>query len=74
MPKLSINLADDFKAGDSISWRVNNPAPADVLSKRALFWLGVILVSGCVLVAITGADQVERGATASANHHVAKPF
>jgi hypothetical protein len=68
MPKLSINLDDDFKACDSISWRAKNSAPADVLSKRALFWLGVILVAGCVLVSITGADQVRRGAIASVTH------
>lgn len=68
MPKLSINLADDFKAGESVSWRANNPAPADILSKRALFWLGVILVSGCALVAITGADKAH-----GADMHVNKP-
>lgn len=68
MPKLSINLAEDFKASDSVSWRANNPAPADILSKRALFWLGVILVSGCALVAITGADKAH-----AAEMHVNKP-
>lgn len=61
MPKLNVNLDRKFRA--PISGRTANAVyysespRVDVLSRRALFWLGVILATGCAMVAMLGADN-----------------
>lgn len=55
MPKLSINLAEDFSIGTGVHY--SESPQVQTLSKNALFWLAVILASGCALVAILGADD-----------------
>lgn len=52
MSKLNINLAEDYGIGAEVHY--SESPQVDVLSRRALVWLFVIVALGCALVAIVG--------------------
>lgn len=59
MTKLNVNLDCEFKARIMNGTRVyySESPQVETLSRRALFWVGVALATGCALVSILGADD-----------------